>query len=182
MSCMRSNPFWAGVATLLALLAACSPEQNWRQVALDNTSMQAQLPCKPDRTVREVPLAGSPVSLSVAGCESGDAMLVVMTGALPAGADAQAVLQGWRQASLAHLQADTGPGDAHAWQPKGWLPLSSALQQTATGRRADGRPVMAHLAWGAVAEGDHVRVVHAAVYAPRSRPELAQGLFDGLKP
>jgi len=177
---MRSKIFW--VAGALAGLAACSPEQNWRQVTLDDTRLRAQLPCKPDRTVREVPLGGSAVKLSVAGCASGDAMLVVMSGALPAGADVPAVLQGWRQATLMHLQADPGPGDARAWQPAGGLPLSAAVQQTATGRRADGQPVMAHLAWGAVAEGEHVRVVHAAVYAPRPRPELAQSLFDGLKP
>lgn len=179
---MRSYLPWAGWAFLLALLAACSPEQNWRQVTLDNTRMHAQLPCKPDRTVREVSLAGSWVSLSVVGCESAGAMLVVMTGALPVGADAHAVLQGWRQASLMHIQADTGLGDAQAWHLPGGVPLSSALQQTAAGRGADGRPVMAHLAWGAVPDGEHVRVVHAAVYAPRLRPELAQGVLDGLHP
>ncbi len=180
MSRMRSKLFW--VVTAWLGLSACSPEQNWRQVGFDETGLKAQLPCKPDRTVREVPLGPAPVKLSVAGCESGEAMLVVMSGALAPGADAQAVLLGWRQASLAHLQADLGSGDARAWQPAGWLPLSGALQQTAQGRRADGRPVVAHLAWGAFAEGEHVRVVHAAVYAPRGRPELAQGLLDGLKP
>jgi hypothetical protein len=82
---------------LAACLAACSPEQNWRQITFEGTNLKAQLPCKPDRTTREVPLGGAPVQLAVAGCESGNAMVAVMTAALAPGMDAQAVLQGIHQ-------------------------------------------------------------------------------------
>ncbi|MBM3387366.1 MAG: hypothetical protein FJY36_06845 [Betaproteobacteria bacterium] len=179
---MHRYRFGATAAFLATVLAACSPAQNWRQVAFDGTTLQAQLPCKPDRTTREVPLGGVPVSLQVAGCESGEAMLVLMTAALAPGADAQAVLVGWRQATLAHLQAPAEGGQVSAWVGDGWLRLAAAVQQSSAGRQADGRAVMAHMAWAAAAEGDHVRVVHAAVYAPRARPELAQALMESLKP
>lgn len=182
MACMHRYRFGAALAFLVAALAACSPAQNWRQVAFDGTTLQAQLPCKPDRTTREVPLGGVPVSLQVAGCESGEVMLVLMTAALAPGADAQAVLVGWRQATLAHLQAPAEGGQVSPWAKAGWLPLSGALQQSTEARQADGRVVNAVLAWAAAAEGDHVRVVHAAVYAPRARPELAQTLMESLKP
>ena len=35
-------------------LSACSPTQNWRDIALEGTALKAQLPCKPDRTTRSV--------------------------------------------------------------------------------------------------------------------------------
>lgn len=182
MPCMHLYRFWVALAPWLLVLTACSPDQNWRQVTFDGAKLQGQLPCKPDRTVREVPLGGTPVPLQVAGCESSDAMLVLMTAALRPGTDAQAVLQAWRELTLRHLQAEDESVRTAAWSGAGWLPLTGAVRQTVKGRRADGQAVHAHLAWTAVAEGEHVRVVHAAVYAPRPRPELAQGLMEGLQP
>jgi pimeloyl-ACP methyl ester carboxylesterase len=155
---------------LVALLAACSPEHNWRQITFEGTNLKAQLPCKPDRTSREVPLGGAPVQLAVAGCESGGAMLAVMTAALAPGADAQAVLQG------------PAPAQGEPWSRPGLLPLGASQRVQAEGRRSDGQPVTAHAVWGAFAEGDHIRVVHAVVYAPRPQPQLAQTLFEGVQP
>jgi hypothetical protein len=169
------------ILALAALLAACSPEQNWRQINFEGTPFKAQLPCKPDRTTREVPLGGTPVQLTVAGCESGNAMLAVMTAALAPGADAQAVLQGWQKAVLAHLQAQA-PAQAEPWLRPGMLSLGSAQRIQVQGVRSDGQAVVAQAVWGAFAEGDHIRVVHAVVYAPRAQPQLAQALFDGVQP
>lgn len=166
---------------LAAGLTACSPEQNWRQVTFDGTNLKVQLPCKPDRTTRQVPLGGAPVQLAVAGCESGSAMLAVMTAPLASGADAQAVLQGWQQATLAHLQAAQSE-QTQPWRRSGFLPLGAAQRVDAQGRRADGQAVTAQAVWGAYTEGDHLRVVHAVVYAPKAQPQLAQLLFDGLQP
>lgn len=166
---------------LAAGLAACSPDQSWRQITFDGTSLKAQLPCKPDRTTREVPLGGAPVQLSVAGCESGGAMLAVMTAPLPAGTDAQAVLAGWQQATLVNLQVQAAE-HSEAWPRPGLLPLGAAQRIRAQGRRADGQAVAAQAVWGAFAEGDHIRVVHAVVYASKVAPEMAQSFFEGLQP
>ena len=165
----------------VAVLAACSPEQNWRQLSFEGSGLKAQLPCKPDRTTREVPLGGVPVSLSVAGCEAGGAMLALMSAALVPGADAQAVLAGWQQATLAHVPP-AEPVRSQAWHRSAWLPLAGAQRLQWQGRGADGRPVSAQAVWGAFAEGDHVRVVHAVVYASKPMPEMAQTLFEGLQP
>ncbi len=169
------------ILALAALLAACSPEQNWRQITFEGTHLKAQLPCKPDRTTREVPLGGAPVQLTVAGCESGHAMLAVMTAALGPGSDAQAVLQGWQKAVLDNLQAQA-PAQAQPWSRPGMLSLGSAQRIEVQGARSDGQPVAAQAVWGAFAEGDHIRVVHAVVYAPKAQPQLAQALFDGVQP
>ena len=169
------------VAAAMLALNACSPDQNWRQVTFEGTPLKAQLPCKPDRTTRPVPLGGTPVQLAVAGCESGGAVLAVMTAALAPGADAQAVLAGWQQATLANLRAPA-VAQTEAWQRPGLLPLGAAQRIQATGQRQDGQTVAMQAAWGAFAEGDHLRVVHAVVYAANIAPELAQGLLDGVQP
>ncbi len=50
--------FSALLASLLGALtlSACSPAQNWRDVAFEGSALKAQLPCKPDRTTPQCPL------------------------------------------------------------------------------------------------------------------------------
>ncbi|PIT83702.1 hypothetical protein [Limnohabitans sp. 15K] len=177
--------FWALSASLIFALnlSACSPDQNWRDVSLEGSPLKAQLPCKPDKTTRSVPLGGVPVDLQVVGCESGTAMVAVMTALLPAGADANTVLLGWQKATLdnARVQQPLVSGQP-AWHRPGQLPLSASVRLQAPGLRANGEPVRMDAVWGAVAEGDRVRVVHAVVYDPKIQPEMANTLFDGIKP
>jgi len=184
MSCLRTALVALALVGSLGL-AACSPALNWRDVSLEGTTLKLQLPCKPDRTRRSVPLGGTPVELQVVGCEAGDAMVAVMT-ALPApGSDPQALLQGWQQATLVHAQARVT--HSQAWHRPGMLPLAAALQVQAEGRRPDGQPVQLQAVWGAVAEGQQVRLLHAVVYRPPSRmassgDEPARTLFESLRP
>ena len=87
------------------------------------------------------------------------AMLALMSAPLAPGADAQAVLAGWQQATLAHVPP-AEPVRSEAWRRSAWLPLAGAQSAQWQGRRADGQTVAAQAVWGAFAEGDHVRVVH----------------------
>lgn len=174
------RPCLAVPALLISLLAACSPEHNWRQVAFEGATLKSQLPCKPDRTTREVEMAGLRLQLQVAGCESGSAVLAVMTTRLPAGADALALLQGWQDATLANMHAQDV--QRQPWLRPQWLPLASASKVSARGQRADGQPVSVQAVWGAVAENEQVRLVHAVVYDRSISTEMAQNLFDGVQP
>ena len=36
--------------------------------------------------------------------------------------------------------------------------------------------------WGAIADGERVRLIHAVVYDRKMQPEMANTLFEGLKP
>jgi len=177
---------WALVAslTMASFLSACSPEQNWREVGFEGAALKAQLPCKPDRTTRSVPLGGVPTPLQVVGCESGHAMVAVMTAPLQAGADPQAVLAGWQQATLGHagVKQPLSASQQQAWLRPGFLPLASAVRVQAQGQRSDGQAVFMQAVWGAVSEGDHVRVVHAVVYDRRDPHDVAASLFDGIRP
>lgn len=168
------------LAAAAAWLAACSPDLNWRDVGFDGSNLKVQLPCKPDRVTRPVPLGGHPVQLQVAGCQAGSAMVAIMTANLPAGADPNALMQGWQQATLSNIEAK----DVHAqpWERPGMLPLPAAQRIAAQGVRSDGQPVAAQAVWGAIIEGEHVRLVHATVYDRKIGPELASTLFDGIRP
>ena len=164
-------------------LSACSPAQNWRDVTFEGTALKVQLPCKPDRTTRSVPLGVVPVELQVVGCESGAAMVAVMTAALPTGADASAVMAAWQKATLDNARVQPAQETVRkTWHRPGHLPLSASLRVQAPGLRANGEPVRMDAVWGAVAEGDRVRLVHAVLYAPKIQPEMANTLFDGIKP
>ena len=156
-------------------LSACSPAQNWRDVAFEGSALKAQLPCKPDRTTRNVPLGGVPVELQVVGCESGAAMVAVMTAALPAGADASAVMAAWQKATLdnARVIQPLAAGQQQIWQRPGQLPLATSVRVQAPGMDA---------VWGALPEGERVRLVHAVVYDLKIAADLANTLFDGIKP
>lgn len=170
--------------TLGLVLSACSPSQNWREVTLEGTSLKAQLPCKPDRTTRSVPLGGVPVDLQVVGCESRSAIVAVMTAPLQAGADANALLAGWQKATLdnARISRPLVAEQQQSWHRPGQLPLASSIRIHAKGLRPDGEAVMMDAVWGAVADGDRVRLIHAVVYDRQIPPEMANTLFEGLKP
>jgi hypothetical protein len=174
---------WASLFILLAL-SACSPSQNWREVTFEATALKAQLPCKPDRTTRAVPLGGAPVELQVVGCESGSAMVAVMTAALAPGADAHAVLLGWQKATWQNAKITEQLASTHQqpWHRPGMLPLTASVRVQAPGLRANGEAVTLAAVWGALPEGDHVRLVHAVVYDKSISPEMANTLFDGIKP
>ena len=165
-------------------LSACSPAQNWREVTFEGAALKAQLPCKPDSTSRSVPLGGVPVDLQVVGCESGTAMVAVMSAVLPVGSDASAVMAAWQKATLdnARVPQPLAAGQQQAWQRPGQLPLATSLRVQAQGLRANGEPVNMDAVWGALPEGERVRLVHAVVYDRKIAADLANTLFDGIKP
>jgi hypothetical protein len=161
-------------------LAACSPELNWRDIGFEGARLKAQLPCKPDRTTRQVAMGSSSVPLQVAGCPSAGAMLAVMTTLAPVGSDPQALLLGWQQATLDNARARIE--GQQAWQRPGLLPLPAAMRVSARALDAQGQPLQMQAVWGALPEGERVRLVHAVVYGQQADAELVQTLFDSLRP
>ena len=111
-------------------------------------------------------------------------MVAVMTASLPAGADAQAVMSAWQKATLdnARVAQPLASAQQQVWHRPGLLPLAASLRIQAPGQRASGEPVHMDALWAAVGEGDRVRLVHAVVYNTQPPAELANTLFDGIKP
>lgn len=165
-------------------LAACSPALNWRDVRFEGAPVAAMLPCKPDRTVRDVPLGGPPVPLHVMGCEAAGATFAVMTARLDNAGAANAALAGWKTVTLTNMQASAASVREVAFQPPGSLPMPQSVRVAATGQRADGSRVAAQAVWLAQASDRGVQLVHAVVYAAGEAavPEtMAEPLFTGLR-
>ena len=178
----RMFPHHAVFGLLAALAtAACTPSLNWREVPLAPSSVSALLPCKPDRTTRSVPLGGMPTELTVAGCDTGGATFALMAASLPAGRDADEVLAGWQQATLANMRASGAP-ERQAFTPPGATALAHAQRLAAQGQGPDGRAVAAQAVWTArPGAGGSTELLHAVVYAERLPRGAADAFFDGIR-
>jgi hypothetical protein len=161
-------------------LTACSPAMDWRSVGFEGSTLKVQLPCKPDRTTRRVTMGAGNVDLQVAGCELGQSMVAVMTAQLPQGADANAILSGWQKITLENVRAQIDARQPWAKSAMVALPASEAVQ--AHGQRPDGRAVHMQAVWGAFAQGEHMHIVHAVVYADKLAQEPAATLFEAIAP
>ncbi|HMN22470.1 MAG TPA: hypothetical protein PKA16_13890 [Ottowia sp.] len=169
-----------GMISLVAL--ACTPALNWRTVALESSSASALLPCKPERTRREVPLGGVPTDLAVVGCRSGAMTFAVMTARMSDDVETDAVLAGWQQATLANMRAEAATVERSDFRPAGGLPLVHAQRLLARGRGGDGRAVAAQAVWSArAAPGGGAELLHAVVYAEQVQPEVADAFFAGIR-
>ena len=60
---------------LLAVLAACTPTLNWREVSVG--PVHAMLPCKPDHGSRTVQLMDHDWQMYMTGCEAGGALYAI---------------------------------------------------------------------------------------------------------
>lgn len=160
-------------------LAGCSPAFNWRDIRLDEAPLTALLPCKPDRGNRTVPLAGASVELRMVGCEAGGATFAVSQTRLHPGAPAAEALAQWRAATLGNMRARDVL--QKPFQPPGSLALPQSVQLTASGQRADGRPVQARAVWFARPAPEGIWLFHAVVYADAVDAEAADTFFGGLR-
>lgn len=168
-------------------MVACTPALNWREIHLDRLS--ALLPCKPDHAQRRVRLGSTDLSLEMAGCEAGDALFAISHVRAADSQQVTAIQAQWQQAALTTLQATSVRTETFKLdQPahnlvqardaaSGPLPDGGLELLAADGRRADGNPVQARLAW--FAQG--ADIFHVAVYGAALSSETSQMLFSGLK-
>lgn len=154
-----------GYCALAVALCACSPALNWRHVILG--SLRFTLPCKPDQAERDVVLGGVRRTLSMRGCEADGALFAVSRIEVASASDAAVLVQSWRAAALAALQAT--PATIEHLTPPSYrgVPDAHALAWLrATGRQPQGDDVQAQLGWLVVGR----EVFHLAVYAPHLLP------------
>jgi hypothetical protein len=89
----------------LALLVACQPGLNWREVRIDGSALSLLLPCKPDRATRRISLAGAEVDMHLVSCSAQGGTYAISLASLPATSDVDAAMVHWRRATLAHVAA-----------------------------------------------------------------------------
>ncbi len=163
---------WVGWWGFCAALLACSPTYNWRQVRPADFALHALLPCKPQAAQRTVGLGEQTAELHMLSCDAGGLTFALSALRMPNNMNGEAVLQGWKQASLASLKLPLDK--ALVWQ----LPVQPKVAATgwrAEGARHDGTAVTAHAVM--LVHGSEVfQVAVYGVVAPEVLTELLEGL------
>lgn len=170
---MRAHWIW-GLALILGS-SACTPRLNWRTVPVEQ--LAALLPCKPDHAARQVELAGTQRTLAMWGCEAAGALFAVSHLRAESPTTPVQVIAAWQQAALRNL-----PGATQQALPFKAPTLAGQMQAPgamvrADGKRTDGQPVQAQLAW--FSRG--ADVYHLAVYAPELAPAITETFFTELR-
>lgn len=106
------------------LLAACSPEYNWRQYDSPDAPYGVLFPDKPATYTRSVNLAGNNVEMTMTAAEVKNTVFAVGTGVAPDAATAQAALAAMKTAMVRNIGAQvteekTQPGSTLDVQARG---------------------------------------------------------------
>jgi hypothetical protein len=126
----------------LALLAACSPKLDWREVRPAGTDFVIALPGRPQIETREFELAGRKLSMTMASAGVGATLFAAGVATLPADALAAeplaAVVDGFRAALLRNVGAtESRVRSAPPLRSAGMLRSAQAVTATGkTGREA----------------------------------------------
>lgn len=171
---MSFDPLRACLAAAVSL-AACAPALNWREVRPEASELIVLFPCKPDRFMRALTLAGEQVEMHLVSCAVGGATYAVTYAALEDVAFIAPALQQLREAAAANIG-----GEAREPAPfgvSGMTPQAQAQRWRMQGRAADGTAVDQQI--GLFHKG--LRVYQATVVGPRIDAEAAEIFFGGLK-
>jgi hypothetical protein len=161
----------------VALTSGCAPAFNWRDVQLGEGVLKALLPCRADEATRPQTLAGHTVPVQMMGCQAQGHLFVVAitTSALPQPQDLQAAQEQWQQTVLHALAAQPPHRAQTAPRIKG-EPWTRVLKTC--GRTAEHDPWCVHAVWFEL----RGQLVHAALYGPQQKAEIADTFFAGLEP
>jgi len=172
------------VAALAAvpLLAACSPEHDWREVRSDEDGYQVMLPARPARLTRPINLEGLKVDMSMQGAQAGGVAYTVGAVRLP---DASEATRERALASMRTAMVRNIGGTERAARPVQVSRVDAAgrargsvtgLEVEATGRMGEGEAVLL-----ARFVGSGGRVWQAVVLGPAPDREQAAVFLDSLK-
>lgn len=129
----------SGVVLLLnALLTACAPALDWRDVRPAASALRIQFPCRPASQERSVPLAGATVPLTLYACDAGGQTFALALADVADPARVGTALAELAAASARNVGATLG--EARPQQPRGATPHAGNLRYGFRGARPDGRP------------------------------------------
>ena len=161
--------------TVLALLCACSPTLDWREVRPEGSGVVALFPCKPSTDARMVTLDGGRVRLLLTACRAGDATWALAFADTAEPSKVAPALAALRAASVANLGAAarvTAP-----MRVNGMTPNPQAERVHIDGKLPGGEAVT--LETGFFAKGTWV--FQATVMGAKPGSEAVATFFDSLK-
>jgi len=160
---------------LCAVLAACSPALDWRELQAAGTGIVATFPCKPDRHARSVTLAAQTVRMEMLVCGVGDVTFALSFVDVDDPSRVSATLEELRGLAITNLGAVRR--DSAALQVPGMTPNPMAGRLRLEGVRPDGVAMQEHAAF--FVKG--LRVYQAIVLGRRVPAELADTFLAGLR-
>lgn len=163
------------ILSCLYTLTACSPTFNWRDVRPEKTTLTAQFPCKPEKVVRALELAGQPVSMTMLFCEAGGATFTLAYADIKDTAMLPVTLKKWRQTTLVNFRAQQ-PVEARL-EIAGSNPSTPPGMVTAQGIGQDGRSLSVHVGWFAMGS----KAFQLAVTSDTPNAGVVEIFFAGIK-
>jgi hypothetical protein len=171
---MTARSGWRAAA-LSFVLAACAPALDWREVRVDGGLLTAQFPCRVERRIRTVALAGASQRMELAACDAGGVTFAVSYLDVADPTRVRAVLEALRDATADNVGA-SAPQTA-PYTLRGMTPNPLAVRLRADGHRPDGTPLQARAAF--FVRG--MRVYQASVVGTGPAPEAVETFLSGLK-
>ena len=171
-SCHRH---WSLVGGLLLVLGACSEGAQWREMRPEGLSLVVAMPCRPDRSMRKVTLAGERVDMTLLVCRNNDATFAVGSATMTDPRSVRAALDELALSARANIRGRVIASD-QARVP-GMTPNESAALQTIFGQSPEGNSIEMRIevfAYG-------LRVFQVTSFGSGQQASAATGLFDSLR-
>jgi hypothetical protein len=129
-------------APLVAALVACSPTLDWREVRVGADALVAHFPCRPERRIRDVPVAGARVRMEMIACSAEGSTFAASHFSVQEPAGVSAAIEGLKAAAVANVSGaspQSGP-----FQVRGMTPNAAAARLSVVGQLPDGGAVRLH--------------------------------------
>lgn len=163
------------LAGLAALLSACAPGLDWREVRPEGANLLAMFPCKPASDARKVEMQGRTFDMRLYACKAANQSFALSYVDVGDPALVGPALQQMRESLAAKLAA--GAASAVALQVAGMTPSPQAQQQPLAGKLPDGSATQGAVA--VFARGTWV--FQAVVLGPKRDAAAEEGFLNGLK-
>lgn len=158
-----------------ALLSACAPTLDWRDLRPEGSAMQLQFPCKPTTQRRDVPLAGVRANLALHACTAGGQTWGLAVADLGDPARVGTALSELAEAAATNLGASAPVGGV--LQVPGATPNGQSRRVRLQGRSPDGTALQMELA--VFARG--TQVYQASVLGQTLAADAADGFFASMR-
>lgn len=173
--CLASGWRAVSISSLLAVLVACSPALDWREVRPEGSAVRALFPCRPEKHERSVRLGGGALRMELHSCAAAGSTfsLAVVDGGEPTRVEPLLA------ALKASVAANVGGGSPRAepFAPPGATPNPSSALLSVQGRLPDGRAVTMHAAF--FVHG--VRIYQATAIGEALPEDALRSFFGAIK-
>jgi hypothetical protein len=162
---------------IAALLCACSPALDWREVTPPELGVKALFPCRPASLTREVPVLQGRSQMILHACSAAGSTFALSSLALHDVRDVAAAIDFLFHSAARNLRAGDGAGPGRPFEVPGMTPNPRAGYLVLKGRRPDDSAVTEHLL--VFVRGP--RVYQASVVGDAPDDSAVSTFFGGLK-